>query len=1339
MRSTRTLRRALTAAMLAVAFLFQGTWALAGVTGGISGVVHDDTGAPVAGATVTATAPSQTATVTTDAQGHFEFLTLAPDTYTVRVVKDGYQTVAQSGLTVLADQTQAITIVAPRALKVIATAHTSAAALVKPGVGGDLYNVTPAQQQVSMSLGGGGNLNNAYSAISAVPGLYVPTGGMGWNQSVVIHGENPYTTGFEYDGVPVNRAFDQYNTSTESSLGLQELQVYTGGGPVSVSSSGISGFINQVIKTGTYPGYATLEGGIGTEAFYHSGTLEAGGATPDRNFSYYVGISGYDQAYRICDQQNCADLFQPGQVFNADEYTGFLQAWDYDLFGGPEGSDYGFGDSAPCAPGGSLGFFAGMTPPPEQPSSYYLGCLSYGSGIGNNVSYITDREDVVNLHFGIPRADGQRDDIQALWSDSAEQTFAYDSPIDAGPGVAQAALDASGLPYATSGSAYAACTPYCQNYSFYQDGVVYNLPFGTPVNNTTGVAGLPYQLYYQPDSPENRAFQSALPVGAEGLFHNDVGIGKLQWTHPFSDNAYVRVYVYSMFSDWTEDDPNAAYEYLLGPYVPLSPNYDLITHTAGGEVAFADQVNDQNLLQLTVNYITATTSRWNNTGFINGALNSPAWDDLIGAAPNGDPCFAAPTLLAEQEMCAGTIYGGASPIGLVGYSAGRYTCYGIGTMTATSCVKVCPTATYPCTGTVGYTNGPYTDDAYDNYTFGEPAITGAALAAGAQYETLWQGNASASWNLVTPKFYNMNLSEEWRPTDKLVVDLSGRYDNYDYMLANTQNAANDFYAQEIQDYACVNPSTSIPLLTPLKPGVEPPPSPAYYATCPTGFVHPDGLGSDPLFTDVSPPSYDMFFWSARAALTYNSDPNTVWRFSAGRYAEPPLTASVQYFNASGNNTSQWANFMLFGFLSPFHPIPGETSAQYDLSFEHHFANTPFSIKLTPFYEDSANWEQQFFIGAGYVTQIPVGQFRSYGAELAIQAGDFAAQGLSGMLSFTYTNAAVKYQSLVGESAVLQLNSAIEGYNCLIGSYYTAHTAACDKNAPELAANGGACQYYTDTSGSPGTPSSCSSAADPDAVLNPFYNATPQPYMDPNGWYPDPAAVGSGLYFGPGYNDATGFASPYDATLILNWRIGKLAITPSLQLESGTKYGSPMDIVGVDPISCATTGLNQGFTGVATTNNPHDCDYTTYYGGSVADPWGYLYVPNPQTGQFAQYGAYTEPNILVANVQLTYQLSPKVTLMVTAASLWHTCFGGSSEPWTVAAPPSNYVCSYGANSFDYIGGLNGAGAYVGSSPFDTAANGITPPAWEDESYLPGGFNGAGSYLPFNLFVQAQIHL
>ena len=52
------------------------------------------------------------------------------------------------------------------------------------------------------------------------------------------------------------------------------------------------------------PGYATGSLGIGTPTFYHRAAIEIGGSTPDRLFSYYVGIAGSNQAFNYVNDNN---------------------------------------------------------------------------------------------------------------------------------------------------------------------------------------------------------------------------------------------------------------------------------------------------------------------------------------------------------------------------------------------------------------------------------------------------------------------------------------------------------------------------------------------------------------------------------------------------------------------------------------------------------------------------------------------------------------------------------------------------------------------------------------------------------------------------------------------------------------------------------------------------------------------------------------------------------------------------------------------------------------------------------------------------------------------------
>ena len=158
-------------------------------------------------------------------------LSLAPDTYTLTVSKDGFDTSTITGLSVFADQVQTIHVALAPSLRTIAhVTARSAMDVVKPGTTSDIYSVNSTVTQAAAGLGGGGNLNNAYSAIAAVPGVFVPPNQQGWDQTVYIRGGNYDQVGYEYDGVPVNRSFDNYPGGTAGTLGQQELQVYAGGG-----------------------------------------------------------------------------------------------------------------------------------------------------------------------------------------------------------------------------------------------------------------------------------------------------------------------------------------------------------------------------------------------------------------------------------------------------------------------------------------------------------------------------------------------------------------------------------------------------------------------------------------------------------------------------------------------------------------------------------------------------------------------------------------------------------------------------------------------------------------------------------------------------------------------------------------------------------------------------------------------------------------------------------------------------------------------------------------------------------------------------------------------------
>ena len=124
------LRRSITALVLTLALISPAVSALAGTTGGLTVTVFDaGTSAPVAGAQVTVSSPSQAANGTTDAAGRFSFLTLVPDTYTVAVSMKGYEGTSDPGQVVTADSVQGVSVRLNKALQTIA--HVSSVA--RPG------------------------------------------------------------------------------------------------------------------------------------------------------------------------------------------------------------------------------------------------------------------------------------------------------------------------------------------------------------------------------------------------------------------------------------------------------------------------------------------------------------------------------------------------------------------------------------------------------------------------------------------------------------------------------------------------------------------------------------------------------------------------------------------------------------------------------------------------------------------------------------------------------------------------------------------------------------------------------------------------------------------------------------------------------------------------------------------------------------------------------------------------------------------------------------------------------------------------------------------------------
>ena len=602
----------LIAILISFSLVGQGTLVLAGTTGNLSGTVTDSTtGKGVSGAKVTATSPSQTATATTDSSGHFTLLNLSPDSYTVSAELQGYQVGSSSGVTVVADNTQSISIGISKSLRTIGRVTTrSSQSLVRPGTTADVYNINAVQQAKVSAAGGGGTQDSAFSALATVPGVSVQPGQAGYigaGATLSIRGGDYDQIGYQFDGIPINRSFDNYPSGASSSLGQQELQVYTGAPPPGTLSEGISGYINQVIKTGTNPGFTTVDLGIGTP-YYHKIAFETGGMALNNRLSYYVGIGGYNQSQRFIDQYDGASLSQ----------------------------SYGYPIGVTCA-----GLSKAVAPScyvngKFTPEGYLLGPITAYSQ-----SQVADRDVIGNLHYYIPHKDGTRDDLQLLYDNSALQTLQYSSTNDlGGVGLFQNISVANGGTLANAN--FNTNNPGVlvngkPNSLTYIDGYQLKLPTGgfLPTNARQYAS-----IYYAPNT-DSHTFDDQINPAVRGGFNNDQSIQKIQYTKSLGSNAFLRGYGYNFYSDWLINDPTA----LEIPYSAGTNDYELESHARGAGLTFNDQINSHNLFSLGFDYTTASVLRNNNSENYNGASGSTARTTAALLVNSADPtngiCYSA--------------------------------------------------------------------------------------------------------------------------------------------------------------------------------------------------------------------------------------------------------------------------------------------------------------------------------------------------------------------------------------------------------------------------------------------------------------------------------------------------------------------------------------------------------------------------------------------------------------------------------------------------------------------------------------------------------------------------
>jgi hypothetical protein len=232
---------------------------------------------------------------------------------------------------------------------------------------------------------------------------------------------------------------------------------------------------------------------------------------------------------------------------------------------------------------------------------------------------------------------------------------------------------------------------------------------------------------------------------------------------------------------------------------------------------------------------------------------------------------------------------------------------------------------------------------------------------------------------VRPQFFSSSLTDEFRPTDKLLFNLGIRLDSYTFDGSNTNyGPARQFYYNAYNNDNCINHVTGAPYANP--PGTA----------CAAGDVHA-------YLQNLSAQTFTFNIYEPRIAGTYTLNSDSVVRFSFGRYSQAPNAAFEQY-NTLQNDipfTLLGPNFLQYGRNAPGLPITPPTSLNYDVSFEQRLKGTDWSFKLTPFLRQTQDQIQQFFLNqkTGFVSGTNIGSQRSQGIEFQAQKGDFSKNGI----------------------------------------------------------------------------------------------------------------------------------------------------------------------------------------------------------------------------------------------------------------------------------------------------------------------------------------------------------
>ena len=216
--------------------------------GGINGIVRDQQGGALPGATVTAQGIDATLSTTTTSDGVFHFLELAPGSYKITTAIVGFQTVVRDGVIVEIGNTVDL----PVALQVAPVAETVTVNAASP-----IVNATPAGTAINITNAELTNIptsRDPFALIRAVPGALTERVNIGGNKTgqqlvTVAKAARPQDTSWTLDGVEITDIASPGQSATYFNFDdFDEIHISTAGNDIRERTGALN--VDLTVKRG---------------------------------------------------------------------------------------------------------------------------------------------------------------------------------------------------------------------------------------------------------------------------------------------------------------------------------------------------------------------------------------------------------------------------------------------------------------------------------------------------------------------------------------------------------------------------------------------------------------------------------------------------------------------------------------------------------------------------------------------------------------------------------------------------------------------------------------------------------------------------------------------------------------------------------------------------------------------------------------------------------------------------------------------------------------------------------------------------------------------------------